>query len=238
MEKHSVTLSFNPAQCTIKTQQGSDMVLHQQKAEDNRYPDSNAPLVENLAAGNRYPDPSNHGSRSRQSLLENEMSVNMAARLLKRQYKSSFVALIKPVEITPPDIAGAMSMEGPSTNPPDTIMGHQGLKDLINEFTDCFSESPQGGGADIPDLEHTIDIIPGSKPPYRHNKRLSPLELAELKKQVLEFLEKGIITPSNSPYGAPVLFIPKPSGGLRFCLDYRARNEITVNETPVPTTPN
>ena len=58
--------------------------------------------------------------------------------------------------------------------------------------------------------------------------RMSPLEQAELKKQVIEFLEKRIITPSNSPFGAPVLFIPKPNGGLRFCLDYRGLNDITV----------
>ena len=93
-----------------------------------------------------------------------------------------------------------------------------------------FSVNPhkEGGGALIPDLEHTIDLIPGQKPPFRRNYRFSPIEMAELKKQVMEFLEKGIITPSNSPYGAPVLFVPKPNGGLRFVLDYRALNEITV----------
>ena len=70
---------------------------------------------------------------------------------------------------------------------------------------------------DIP--EHTIDLIPSSKPIFRRNYHMSPLEQAKLKKQVLDFLEKRIITPSNSPFGAPVMFIPKPNGGLRFCLD-------------------
>jgi hypothetical protein len=52
--------------------------------------------------------------------------------------------------------------------------------------------------------------------------------MQELRKQVTEFLAKGIITPSNSPFGAPVLFVRKPNGGLRFTLDYRELNKITI----------
>jgi hypothetical protein len=36
---------------------------------------------------------------------------------------------------------------------------------------------------------------------------------------------------SQSPYGAPVLFVPKTNGrGLHLCVDYRALNSITVNK--------
>jgi hypothetical protein len=59
--------------------------------------------------------------------------------------------------------------------------------------------------------------------------------MAELKAQVTKFLAQGLITPSSSPYGAPVLFIPKPDGSLRFCLDYRALNKITAKlRYPLP----
>jgi len=88
------------------------------------------------------------------------------------------------------------------------------METLLSEFADVFSEAPQAGGALVYTLEHTIDLEPGAKPPFRRNFRLSPLELAELRTQVTEFLDKGIITPSNSPFGATVLFIPKPDGGL------------------------
>ena len=48
-------------------------------------------------------------------------------------------------------------------------------------------------------------------------------------------LEHGYIQPSNSPYGAPVLFAPKKDGGLRFCIDYRWLNKKTIrNQYPLP----
>jgi hypothetical protein len=75
--------------------------------------------------------------------------------------------------------------------------------------------------------EHAIKLAADAKPPFRRNYRMSPLELQELRTQVTELLAKGLITPSSSPFGAPVLFVPKPNGGLRFCLDYRALNDLT-----------
>jgi hypothetical protein len=44
-------------------------------------------------------------------------------------------------------------------------------------------------------------------------------ELAELKKQVTELLDKGWIRPSTRMYGAPVLFVKMPDGSLRWFSD-------------------
>ena len=64
---------------------------------------------------------------------------------------------------------------------------------------------------------------------------MSPLELAEAKKQIQCMLEHGFIRPSDSPDGAPVLFTLKKDGGLRFCIDYQWLNKKTVkNKYPVP----
>jgi hypothetical protein len=60
-------------------------------------------------------------------------------------------------------------------------------------------------------------------------------ELAELKEHIKELLEKGFIHPSPSPWGAPVIFVPKKDGTQRLCVDYCALNEVTVKKKyPLP----
>ena len=65
--------------------------------------------------------------------------------------------------------------------------------------------------------------------------RLNPQEREEVTKQVTELLKKGLIEPSTSPYGAPILFVTKKDGSLRMVIDYRALNKITIrNRYPLP----
>jgi hypothetical protein len=41
-------------------------------------------------------------------------------------------------------------------------------------------------------------------------------------------LSKGFIRASSLPIAVPVIFIKKPSSSLRFYIDYRALNAITI----------
>ena len=64
---------------------------------------------------------------------------------------------------------------------------------------------------------------------------MSPSELAEVRKQLDEYLAKGWVRPSTSPYGAPILFVRKKDGSLRMCIDYRALNKQTKPDRyPLP----
>ena len=78
------------------------------------------------------------------------------------------------------------------------------------------------------EVAHTIPLIPGTRPVFRPMFRYSPRELAEIEAQVKELLRLGLIEPCNSPWGAPVLFVPKKNGKLRMCIDFRLLNSKTL----------
>ena len=63
-------------------------------------------------------------------------------------------------------------------------------------------------------VDHKIELQPGSQPHHRSPYRMSPKEMEKLKKQIDRFLKLGHIRLSISPYGAPVIFAPKKDGGL------------------------
>ena len=64
---------------------------------------------------------------------------------------------------------------------------------------------------------------------------MSEQELQTLREQLNDLLGKGFICPSNSPAGAPILFVKKKDGSLRLCIDYRNLNHITrKNRYPLP----
>jgi hypothetical protein len=64
---------------------------------------------------------------------------------------------------------------------------------------------------------------------------MPPKELAELKNQLQELLDKGYIRPSSSPRGCPALFVKTKDGSLRLCVDYRPLDAVTIkNKYPLP----
>jgi hypothetical protein len=115
--------------------------------------------------------------------------------------------------------------------PDSTLLESKGptgkVKALIEKYKVIFTE---GGIGQPPDrnLAHTIPTEPGAKPPFRPLYRLSPLEMEEVEKNVKDLLLRGVIEPSTSPYGAPIIFVDKPDGSLRMVQDFRALNKITI----------
>ena len=85
------------------------------------------------------------------------------------------------------------------------------------------------------EIDHKIEVIPGSEPPSKAPYRLNQKELLELKKQLNDLLSRGYIMPSKSPYGASMLFVDKKDGKLHMYIDYRALNKATIkNNYPLP----
>ncbi len=85
------------------------------------------------------------------------------------------------------------------------------------------------------EVEFRIDLVPGTEPISKAPYRMAPAEMAELKLQLQELLDKGFIRPSVSPWGAPILFVKKKDGTMRMCIDYWQLNKVTIkNKYPLP----
>jgi hypothetical protein len=57
--------------------------------------------------------------------------------------------------------------------------------------------------------------------------RLSLAERAELNRQLKDAVETGLIHPTYSEFGSPILFVRKAYGSLQLCVDYRGLKEVT-----------
>jgi hypothetical protein len=115
-----------------------------------------------------------------------------------------------------------------------TITSHLDEILVVCEYPDVFPDELPGMPPDR-DVEFVIELNPGttliSKRPYH----MPPKELAELKNQLQELLDKGYIRPSSSSWGCPALFVKKKDGSLRLCVDYRPLNAVTIkHKYPLP----
>ena len=108
-----------------------------------------------------------------------------------------------------------------------------GLRTLTEKYHSVF---------DPPDKEppprstkHHIRLLAGAAPVKRRPYPLPPKKLEAMRDQIKELAQHGWIEPSVSPWGAPILFVPKKSGELRLCVDFRDLNAVTEDDSfPLP----
>ncbi len=104
-----------------------------------------------------------------------------------------------------------------------------------HEFLDVFSRKDADTLPPHRPYDHAIKLKEGLQPPSTALYGMSRDEILELRRYLDDNLAKGFIRASRSHAASPVLFVKKPGGGLRFCVDYRGLNSVTVkNRYPLP----
>ena len=97
------------------------------------------------------------------------------------------------------------------------------LEQPVKESQDIFTESP--GTTFL--AEHKIDLI--SDEPIRIKQYPIPYAMRDVvKEEIAKMLKPDVIEKSDSPFSTPIVFVRKPDGSARFCLDFRATNKRTV----------
>ena len=88
------------------------------------------------------------------------------------------------------------------------------------EFLNLFSRQEADMLLVHQSYDHEIPLEDGKQPTFGALYGMSQDEHKVLQKCLNDHLSKGFIWASSSPAAALVLFVRKPGGGLRFCVDY------------------
>jgi hypothetical protein len=88
----------------------------------------------------------------------------------------------------------------------------------LSEYPDVFPEELPGMPPDH-EIEFVIELVPGTAPIFKRPYRMVANQLAELKEQLQELLDKGYIRPSASQWGPPIIFLPRKDGTQRMCMN-------------------
>lgn len=110
------------------------------------------------------------------------------------------------------------------------------VQKLLEEFADIFSPDKKSLGLINPDLGITRVIDTGltepvTQGPYRHSHYEQLFQREQLDNLILQ----GCTRPSKSAWMSPAVLVKKSDGDLRFCIDYRALNKVTLRDSyPLP----
>jgi len=82
--------------------------------------------------------------------------------------------------------------------------------DLISNYNELFQE-PRG----LPpkrEIQHEIHLLHDAPLPNIFMYRMLAIEMEEIKQQVQELLDQGVIRPSSSPCSSSIVLVPKKEG--------------------------
>lgn len=109
------------------------------------------------------------------------------------------------------------------------------LKDQVVNMLSKHDSMWAGSLGEISITQHRIELQKDAKPiyqaPYRAGSKAREVERIEVDRM----LQEGVIEPATSEWASPVVLITKPDGSVRFCVDYRKLNALTIKDSyPLP----
>ena len=166
-----------------------------------------------------------------QPLELKSISQRAATKLIRRkQVEELYLVLIQPKTETE---AGT----GTETEAGAGLKGGEDpqIAALLTEFSDVLAP-PKPGVPMSRGVEHSIELVPGARPPPCRPLRHQSEKDAQVMREYVEAgLASGVIRPSVSPYGSIALIVKKKDGTPRVVIDYRPLNDLTVkNKYPLP----
>jgi hypothetical protein len=109
------------------------------------------------------------------------------------------------------------------------------VQEFLDNFADIVVDELPNSLPPFRSMNHHIDLIPREILPNKSAYGLTPRENEEVKNQVQELLDKGLVKENLSPCAVPTMLSPKKDGGWIMCTDSRAINKITIRyRFPLP----
>ena len=141
----------------------------------------------------------------------------------------------EPLVITPGKTCGGSWEKPPSADDVDLSHLPEKMQEKVRKLLRKYSKMYDGTLGEIRVTEHKIDLKEGSEPyaqnPYRAGPKAREFEAQEIDRM----LKAGVIEPAQSEWASPVVLVPKKDGTLRFCVDYRRLNAMSVRDSyPLP----
>lgn len=130
-----------------------------------------------------------------------------------------------------PDCDDMLLIEKDVNIDPDLVgKDREGLLDVIRRHWRCFRSKK--GLTQL--IEHRIETG-AANPVHSSPYRVSETERKVIQEQVQKMRADGIVTSSRSPWSSSVVLVKKKNGEIRFCVDYRRLNSVTVKDVyPLP----
>jgi len=79
-------------------------------------------------------------------------------------------------------------------------------------------------------VKHRIRLKPGAVPVKKHPYKAGPVDREREKGEVERMRSMDVIEPAGGEWASPVVMVQKPDGSVRFCIDCRKLNLMTIKD--------